>query len=312
MNSHRKSAAIRSRLQRARARMPEPTAGLIRELTLLWGRMTASARMEPSFIVVGAQRAGTTTMFRLLAEHPDLVRPTLSKGSSYFDDEFDHGPRWYRAHFPLALTGWFQTGSLHRAQTFECSGYYMFHPHAAERIAAALPNVRLIALVRDPAERAYSAHRHECRRGFDHHKFGMAIALEPERTEFETHRLENEPGYRSFAHRHHAYLARGRYAEQLDRLVGAVGADRVLVIDADAFFADPVEEFLKLQEWLGLRPWTPDDVPVWNAAPRDPLPAAARAELMEYFEGPDADLARYLGHPPSWRVPSAATTVRSS
>jgi hypothetical protein len=84
------------------------------------------------------------------------------------------------------------------------------------------------------------------------------------------------------------------------------------VVDADAFFASPVEEFLALQSWLGLRPWKPADVPTWNAEPRDPLPAEARAELMEYFEEADADLAAYLGHPPSWRVPTTASPARSS
>lgn len=300
MNAVR-SSVTRAYAQRARTQLPGPAVRSVRALLMVWGRLTIGLRMEPSFIVVGAQRAGTTTLFRLLSDHPDLVRPTLCKGTSYFDDEFTRGPRWYRAHFPLRLSGLIRTRRLGRAQTFECSGYYMFHPHAAQRIAATLPNVKLIAVVRDPVDRAYSAHQHELRRGFERLDFRMAVALEPERTAFETHRLEREPAHRSFEHRHHAYLARSSYADQLERLVAAVGAERLLVVDADAFFADPVEEFVRVQSWLGLRIWRPDQVPVANAEARVPLSQADRNALLDHFVEADAELSRFLGHPPSWR-----------
>ncbi|HEU4811923.1 MAG TPA: sulfotransferase [Nocardioides sp.] len=272
----------------------------LRGAVLAWGRLTADFRMTPSVLVIGAQRSGTTTLFRLLEAHPNLVRPTLVKGTGYFDDRYAHGARWYAAHFPLRVTArWLARGGP--AHTFECSGYYLFHPLAAGRIARDLPGVQVVVLVRDPVERACSAYRHELARGFETKSFEEALMLEPFRTAGEGDRLAAEPDYRSFAHRHHAYLQRSDYAPQIQRFVDALGADRVHVVEADEFFADPVTQFLALQRSLGLPEWEPGEVGHWNARPGRSLSPARRAELMHHFERSDARLAALLGRTPSWR-----------
>ncbi|MEO9326127.1 sulfotransferase [Nocardioides sp. C4-1] len=270
-----------------------------RAMALTWGRATRAARMSPSIVVIGAQRCGTTTMFRLLEAHPDLVRPTLSKGTGYFDDEHGRGPDWYAGHFPLRRPA---PGRSETARaTFECSGYYLFHPLAARRIAAELPDAHVVVLVRDPVARAVSAHRHEVARGFEHLDLDDALAAESTRTAGEADRLEHEPGYRSFAHRHHAYLGRGGYAHQVRRFHDALGPDRVHVLDADDFFADPRRRFLELQRDLGLTAWAPPRVDAWNARPGPPLDDARHRRLAEHFEPHDAELADLLGWTPSWR-----------
>lgn len=263
------------------------------------GRATAQWRTQPDFLVIGAQRSGTTTLFRLLSQHPQVLRPTLSKGVGYFDTEYHRGARWYAAHFPLRLTARRHgTGT----QVFESSGYYAFHPLAARRIAADLPGVKVVMMVRDPVERAYSAHSHELARGFEREDFETALALEPRRTAGESERLAVDQDYSSHAHRHHAYLARGRYAEQLDRFAEHLGRDRVYVMDAHRFFAEPADELGDLLEWLGLARVAPRDVVRENARTRAPMPAELRARLSEYFAPYDAALADWLGRPPSWRA----------
>lgn len=264
-----------------------------------WGTATSAVRMTPSVIVVGAQRSGTTTMFRLLEAHPDLLRPTLTKGTGYFDDEFDRSWDWYVGHFPLRRPG--DPRSAAGRLTFECSGYYLFHPLAAGRIAAALPDVRVVVLVRDPVARALSAHRHEYARGFERLPLEQALAAEEARVAGEEARLATEPGYRSFAHRHHAYLQRGEYARQIGRFHRALGVDRVHVVDADRFFADPEGRFGALQRELGLRDWTPPRVEAWNARPAPPPGGHLEARLREHFAPHDEALAELLGDLPSWR-----------
>jgi hypothetical protein len=263
------------------------------------GRATARWRTEPDFLVIGAQRSGTTTLFRVLSQHPQLLRPTVSKGVGYFDTEYHRGRRWYTAHFPLRLTA-----RLHGpgTQVFESSGYYAFHPLAARRIAADLPGVKVVMMVRDPVERAYSAHSHELARGFETEGFEAAVRLEPQRTAGEAERLARDEGYSSHTHRHHAYLARGRYAEQLERFGDHLGRDRVYVMDAHRFFAEPADEVGRLLDWLGLPRVVPADVGRENARARTPMPEALRTRLREYFEPYDAALADWLGGPPSWRA----------
>jgi hypothetical protein len=261
----------------------------------IWGQTTASLRMLPDFLVIGAQRCGTTSLFRVLNDHPDVVRPTASKGIV----NYANGPRWYRSHFPLRMTSRLRTKG--GAQTFESSGYYSFHPMAAERIACDLPGVRVVLMVRDPVERAYSAYKHERSRGFEDQEFEAALDLEATRLVGEVDRIRSDPSYESFDHRHHAYVARGRYAEQLRRYIDLLGRERVFVVDADRFFAKPEAELSVLFSWLGLRPWLPDHVAQWNARPSDPMPEDLRARLSAEFEEPDRQLAEIMGRAPSWR-----------
>lgn len=291
-------SGLRAVAGRARRRLPEPAVRAARAVLLGWGWLTADLREEPSVIVVGAQRAGTTTLFRLLSEHPHLRRPTVDKGTGYFDDGYRHGRRWYRAHFPLRRPGrW-------RRTSFECSGYYLFHPLAAERIARELPGAQVVAMVRDPVARAHSAHRHELARGFDTLPFAEAVEREGERTAGAAALLVADPGAVSFEHRHHAYLQRGEYAAQLARFVAALGPDRVHVVEADELFADPVPVYVDLQRRLGLPVHRPAEVGRWNERPGEPLPPDLEARLRRHFDEHDARLTEVLGRVPSWRKES--------
>jgi hypothetical protein len=266
------------------------------------GRATAGARMTPGFLIVGAQRCGTTSMYKAVTRHPAVLPAVLHKGVHYFDTGYDRGPAWYRGHFPLLVTARRlerETGT--RPLTGESSPYYSFHPLAGERIAADLPDVRLVMLVRDPVERAYSAHAHESARGFETEPFERALELEEERLAGEEERLRAEPHYRSYHHQHHAYVARGRYVEQLARLTGLVGRDRLHLVDSDEFFTCPEEVYAGVLDFLGLPAWRPESFEKHNARPRASLPVELRTRLEEQFAPYDARLAEWWGRTPVWR-----------
>lgn len=283
---------IRALAGRLRSRMPAPAVRAARSLLLGWGWLTAGLRPPPRILVVGAQRAGTTTLFRLLSDHPQLRRPTVNKGTGYFDDGYHHGERWYRAHFPVRRRG---------RSAFECSGYYLFHPLAAGRIARDLPGCHVVVMVRDPVARAYSAHRHELARGYESLPFDEAVSCEVERTAGLAEALVEDPGSTSFGHRHHCYLARGEYAPQIQRFVEELGSERVHVVDADALFADPVGEYVALQRRIGLDVHRPTRVGRWNERPGTPLPDDLARRLRAHYDDHDAALERLLGRIPSWR-----------
>jgi hypothetical protein len=264
-----------------------------RAVTRTAGRLSSGVRMLPAFLLVGTQRAGTTSLFRALAAHPGTAQPNFHKGVHYFDVNYARGPGWYRGHFPVR-----QGGRL----AFESAGYYMHHPLAPERIGRDLPGVKLLVVLRDPVERAFSAHKHELARGFETEtSFERALELEPGRIAGEAERIRTEPGYLSLSHRHHSYLDRGRYAEQIEVLYGLFGPDRVHVAFAEDFFTEPEPCYDAIVDFLGLPRWRPAAFERHNARPGSPLPEPLRVRLREHFAAPDERLAALLGTVPPWR-----------
>jgi len=257
------------------------------------GRLTSRVRMLPAFLIVGAQRCGTTSMYRTLSQHPAVVKAVLHKGVHYFDLNYSHPIGWYRAHFPFR--------ARETRVTFESSPYYLFHPLAGDRIAADLPGAKLLVLIRDPVERAYSAWAHEQARGYETEPFERALELEAGRLAGQAERMTAEPGYLSFSHQHHAYTARGQYVEQLERLASLVGRDRLHVVDSGDFFVKPEPAYDGVLDFLGLPRGDYPEFERHNARPRSALPGSVRAALAEHFAPYDERLTAWLGWVPSWR-----------
>jgi hypothetical protein len=286
-------------------KVPTPVKRVVHLGSRSYGRLTAPARMTPSFLICGGQRCGTTSLYRALAAHPVVLKAVLHKGVHYFDTDYDRGMGWYRGHFPLRSSG----DKIRQrygvpAQTFESSPYYMYHPQAVSRIAGDLPGAKLVVLVRDPIERAYSQHAHELARGFEQERdFGAALALEPARLHRQEERLAADPAYYSFAHQHHAYRARGEYARYLNAMARHVGRDRIHVLESERFFAEPEQVYDEVLAFLGLplhlaRP--PFDR--HNARPRvADMDPAIRHDLHTHFRPHDDALLPWLGRAPIWR-----------
>jgi hypothetical protein len=266
------------------------------------GRITARARMLPGFLIVGAQRCGTTTMYRALSQHPYVLKAVMHKGVHYFDVAYERGIDWYQAHFPLkAQARWTGRSNGVSPLTFESSPYYMFHPLAGERIARDLPGVKLLVLVRDPVSRAYSAYTHEFARGYEDQPFEIALELEQTRLKGEVERIVADPLYQSHSHRHQAYRTRGQYIEQLERLETLFGRERIHVVDSGDFFVEPKRVYDALLEFLELPHRGYPSFEAQNARPRTPMPESVRVALNDHFLPFDQRLAEWLGRDPSWR-----------
>ncbi|WP_025273877.1 sulfotransferase domain-containing protein [Haloglycomyces albus] len=288
-----------------RDRIPAPIRTAVSNSARTYGRLTVSGRLLPGFLICGGQRCGTTSLYRALQQHPAILKPNLHKGVHYFDTSYHKGLSWYRAHFATRGTArriQDQTGLVPMA--YESSPYYLYHPLARERFARDLPGIKVIVLVRDPVERAWSQHAHEVARGFeDITDFEAALAAEPERLAGEDARLAADPSYYSFSHQHHAYRARGQYSQYLTKLAELIGEERILVLDSGQFFTRPEESFERVMRFLSL-PWIGCvDFRKHNGRGRpSPMSPQLRHQLTEFYEPFDAELGKWLGHTPSWRI----------
>jgi len=254
-------------------------------------RASAAGRPLPDFLIVGAQKAGTTSLQAYLTQHTSVVAP-VTKEVHYFDRSYERGTGWYRANFhrvePGLLTG-------------EATPYYLFHPAVPQRVAELLPEARLLVLLRDPIDRAFSHHNHERALGFEELSFEDALAAEAVRLEGEEERLLADPGYRSFAHQHHSYLSRGRYAGQLERWFECCGEERILVLSAEELFTQPAAVLHRAQEFLGLPAQTPTDLSARNARSYAPISAAVRDRLSLEFAADNERLSALLGRDLGWQ-----------
>lgn len=215
---------------------------------------SSTGRVLPDFIIVGAQKAGTTSLHHYLQQHPRILPPS-SKEVHFFDTNYALGLDWYRGFFARARTKQALEARLGESVlTFEASPYYMYHPLAIERMAADLPGVKAIAMLRNPIERTWSHYWHEHRKGQDELSLADAIEREPERLAGEAARIRAEPDYFSYAHNHFSYLDRSRYAPQVERLFQVLGRDNVCLVKSEAFFADPAAETERVFAFLGLPP----------------------------------------------------------
>jgi hypothetical protein len=258
--------------------------------------------MLPDFIIVGAQRSGTTSLYRYLTAHPSVV-PASRKEVHFFDINYDRGLSWYQAHFPLeARRRYHETLRGRIFRTGEASPYYIFHPHALRRIAATLPRVKLVAILRNPIDRAYSQYHHEVSGGHESLSFEAAIDREEERLRDELPRLLADEHFYGESHQHHSYCARGLYADQVRALRRAgFDDDRVMILPSEEFFGDAPRQFARLLRFLELPPWRPREFERFHVLQYDRMGAAMRERLRRFFEPHNRELYELLGRDLGWR-----------
>lgn len=253
-------------------------------------RDEARLRGGPSFVILGAQRGGTTSLYRYLGAHP-AVRPAARKELHYLTKHFDRGPDWYRAQFPPTPPG---------TIAGESTPYYLFHPLAPCRLHAVAPHAKLIVLLRNPVDRAHSHHQLETRRGHETLPFEEAIASEDERLAGEADRLLADDRYVGYNHQHYSYLARGRYVDQLRAWLAVFPRDRVLILRSEDLYRDPAAVVDRATAFLGLPSVALADPRPHNDGRYAALRPETRRRLAAGFAPKNEELAALLGTDVGW------------
>ncbi len=270
----------------------------------LYGKATASIRPLPDFMIIGAKRGGTTSLYNYLLEHPGVL-PLLPsrqriKGAHFFDSNFHRGARWYRSHFPTAAYRRLRARDGGPVLAGEASPYYLFHPLAAERARKLVPDAKVIVLLRDPVERAWSHYKERVRHGAEPLGFEEALRREPERLAGEVERILAEPGYSSFAHEHYSYVAQGRYLDVLPDWLERFPRERVLVMASEDLYTDPQAALDRVTAFLGLPGRTLRDRTWHNYHPAADMGEQTRRDLRGLFAQHNRDLAELLGMRLGW------------
>lgn len=191
-----------------------------------------------NFLIAGVQKGGTTALFDYLGDYPDVALSDV-KEIHFFDDESQDwaAPDYegYERRF----------GTPDARPRGEATPIYSYWPRSMERIAAYNPAMRLILVLRDPVQRAWSHWRMETARGAEREPFGWCIRKGRQRL------FEAVPwGH----HREFSYVERGFYGEQVERIFSLFPRKQVLVLTAEALRADPGATLGAVRAFLGLPP----------------------------------------------------------
>ncbi len=247
-------------------------------------RLTFGKRLKPSFVIVGAQKAGTTSLYRYLIQHPN-IKSSLLKEIHYFDLNYNKSLSWYHLFFPLKTKKNNITG--------EASPYYMFHPFAIERIAKVNPDIKIIVLLREPASRAISHFYHEVRLGREYLNMKEAMGRESQRLEGEQKKFRQNPYYKSHNYQYFSYRSRGLYVDQIKEIKKFFSDDKIMIIDSNDFFnktekvVENVLTFLNQEIVFDIQ--TEKQFNTWDKN-QDLNEDSIRKELKLFYKNPNKEL----------------------
>ena len=237
-------------------------------------------------------------MYSYLEQHPDIIG-SLNKEIHFFDggtnpkvDNFKKGINWYKSHFPLIR-------NVGNKKVFEASPLYIFNPLVAERMVQYIPKVKIIALLRNPTDRAISHYFHNNKRE-RRETLGIMDAFKAEEKRLDEVLLNKD--YKSNIFRNFSYKRRGHYKEQLERYLNYFSKDQMLVLNSESFFSNPHNAITKVFNFVGVN----SDFKVKNITPKNTgrkkenVPNEVYDYLNDYFKPYNEELYKFLDKDYNW------------
>lgn len=246
-------------------------------------------KWQPDFIIIGAQKSGTTPLYFFIKQHPQVV---YKKGEvHFFDLMFHKGTGWYRHRFDPRPTRDHLIGDK--------SPYYMIHPLVPKRVHDLYPDVKIVAILRNPVDRAYSHYWHNVRHGRETLPFEEAIKTEQQRLRGEKWKIIHDLLHKGENYRHFSYLKRGIYVEQLKRWMKFFPREQIFIISSSDLRTQPDVVMNDLFAFLGVPGQT---LPKYKNRSHkyEPMAPHIRQQLVEYFKPYNKRLEELLGRKFNW------------
>ena len=273
---------------------------IARSINKLVYNTTGSSHVLPDFLIIGAARSGTTSLYEYLVQHPSII-PGTGKEVYFFDKEFAKGVNWYRSFFPTKtnkskLEKKLQTKCI----TGEATPRYLHHPHTPKRVFELIPNVKLIVLMRNPIDRAYSHYQMEVGSGNEELSFEEAVEQEEDRILGDMKKMEKNENFYSVKFYRKSYLTRGKYAEQIKRWFEYFPRDQFLFLKSEDLYSDPSKIYHKVLEFLELPKFDLDSFKAHRMRKYSAISDDTRKKLSDYFKPHNEQLYQLLGKNFGW------------
>lgn len=248
-------------------------------------RSTWFLRPLPDLIVLGAMKAGSTSLYEMLVSHPD-VRGAVRKEVHFLDQHYDRGLRWYRGQFSAARPG---GGRI----AVDATPMYLSLPAAPVRLASSGVRPRFVVVLRDPVERAISHWKHRHREGRDTRSLDQVIEDETGITDEQAAAMPDE-------HYKRLVLAHGHYADQLGRWFHEFPQDDFFIVESQRLFGSPQAVMGEVFNFAGLSSWRVSDLSPRNVGDARPAAQPMIAALSDYYEQRNERVYQLLGERYRW------------
>ena len=255
----------------------------------------------PDFLIIGAAKCGTSSLYDYLMEHP-CVGKSLTKQIHFFDRYYDRQLSWYRVCFPFIWEKFvIEKFKKKHFSTGEATAHYMTHPLAAKRAYEIVPNAKIIVMLRNPVDRAYSHYQMEKDHNKEKSSFEEAIEKEPQLIKGEFEEMLNNKNNSGRNYPHRAYIKSGEYIDQIKLWRELYPAENFYFVNSEEFNKNTSFVYNEVLKFLGLHPFELKKYKKIRKRNYEKMNPEIRKKLIEYFDPYNKKLYEYLGIDFNWK-----------
>ena len=270
----------------------------------LYRKMTSRLRQLPDFIIIGAGRAGTTALYSYLIQHPLIAAALTDNNESvadlhFFEYMISNNIQWYKSHFPIL----FSKSNKHKNSfiTGEYTSTYMYHPDVPKRIFNLLPKIKLIVILRNPIDKAYSTYQQQFRFGEYTTSFEDTINAEFRRIDLNKDFPElnsNNYDFENFVTQN--IIRHGVYADYLETWLKIFDRKQILILNSDDLKKSTKETLRRVFNFLNVSNYDIKDTSQVNVGKYPPINKITRKKLIEFFKPHNQRLNKLLDTEFNW------------
>ena len=249
--------------------------------------MTNQLRVLPDFVVIGSTKSGTTSLHYYLIQHPGIIS---ERNVHFFEYMQTNSIEWYRAYFPTKAYKNFK-----KLTVGEQTATYLFHPLIPKRIHTTIPNAKLIVVLRNPVDRAYSNYKHQVREGIEKRTFEEAIKSELKRIEICKNNSEYKINNDDFSnHVIFSYLRHGIYVDFIKAWMEFFTKEQFLILPTYDLNNNRAKFLKQVFDYLNVQNFEIKDVERQNVGEYKKLDKSMRKFLVDYYRPHNERLFKLL------------------
>ena len=290
---------LKNRIKRWLENYPNVYVGRLSKKNL-FRSLTSNSRILPDFIIIGESNCGTTSLYNYMIQHP-AIKPALSKEINFFNWSYDKPQNWYSAHFPTKFKKKISKNICKKPfLTGEATPLYLFNSQVPKRMFETIPNVKIIIVLRNPVDRAYS-HYHDLgvRLGGEKRTFDDAIRSELKILEEKNYVTTDYDG--NFTDRLYQYVVRGIYLDHLKIWMDMFPVKQFLILKTEELEKNPSEILNSVFKFLSLHNYDKINFEEkHNVSKYEPMNEQSRKILKQFFKPHNERLYKFLKRDFEW------------